>query len=110
MDVVTSFPAFFVDFVHGLQVAPAYYYVVVIALFFGIVTARVGGAFFTPIVAAIVYVAAMQVIPALIHHTEITVPAFDLALVKKLVALYVVFLVLDGIVFGVKKAVLAVIG
>lgn len=109
MDVVTSFPTFFVDYVHGLAVAPAYYYVAVIALFFGIVTARVGGALFTPVIAAIVYVAALQVVPALLHHGEITMPAFDLELAKKLVALYVVFLVLDGIVFGIKKAILAII-
>lgn len=110
MDVVTSFPTYFCDFVHGLAVAPAYYYVAVIALFFGIVTRRVGGAFFTPIIAAVVYLAALQVVPALLHHAEIVTPAFDLALAKQLVALYIVFLVLDGIVFGIKKAILAILG
>ena len=110
MDVVTSFPVYFMDLVHGLCVAPAYFYVAVIALFFGIVTSRAGGVFFVPVLAAVVYIAAQQVIPALMHHTEIVVPAFDVALLKKFVALYVVFLVLDTVVFGVKKAILAVIG
>jgi hypothetical protein len=110
MDVVTSFPAYFMDVVHGLCVAPAYFYVAVIALFFGVVTSRVGGVFFVPVVAAVVYIAAQQVIPALLHHTEILVPAFNLALVQKLVALYIVFLVVDTIVFGIKKAILAVLG
>lgn len=110
MDVVTSFPAFFVGFAHSLAVAPAYYYVVVIALFFGIVTGGFGGALFTPVFAAVVYVAAQQIVPALIHHTEIVTPAFNVALVKELVALYVVFLILDGIVFGIKKAILAIVG
>ncbi len=109
MDIVTSFPAYFMDFVKTLEVAPAYYYVAVIALFFGIVTARAGGVFFVPVLAAVVYIAAQQVVPALIHHAEITVPVFDLALAKKVVALYVVFLVLDTVVFAVKKAILAVI-
>lgn len=109
MDIVTSFPAFFMGVIHTLQSAPAYYYVAVIALFFGIVTSRSGGVFFVPVLAAIVYIAAQQAIPALLHHKEIVAPAFDLALVKTVVALYVVFLVLDTVVFGVKKAVLAVI-
>lgn len=109
MDIVTSFPAYFMGVIHTLQATPALYYVAVIALFFGIVTARAGGVFFVPVFAAIVYIAAQDVVPALLHHQEIVFPKFGLALVKMVVALYIVFLVLDTVVFGVKKAVLAVI-
>jgi hypothetical protein len=109
MDVVTSFPAYFVGFVHTLPVMPTIIYVGVIALFFGIVTARLPGVLFIPVLAAIVYIAAQQVIPPLLHHTEIAIPVFNLALAKLAVALYVVFLVLDTVVFGIKKAILAVV-
>jgi hypothetical protein len=110
MDVVTSFPAFFCDYVHGLLVMPNIIYVGVIALFFGIVTARFPGVIFVPVVAAIVYLAAQAVIPPLLHHGEIVMPAFNLALVKQAVALYVVFLVVDTIIFAIKKAILAITG
>ncbi len=110
MDVVTSFPAFFCDYVHGLMVMPNIIYAGVIALFFGIVTARFPGVIFVPVVAAVVYVAAQAVIPPLMHSAEIVMPAFDLALAKQLVALYVVFLVADTVVFAIKKAILAITG
>jgi hypothetical protein len=110
MDIVTSFPTYYMDFVHGLMVAPNYIYVGVIALFFGVVAVRLPGVLFLPVLAAIVYVAAQIVIPAVVHHTAIVTPVFDLALAKKLVALYIVFLIVDTVVFAIKKAVLAVIG
>lgn len=110
MDIVTSFPAYFCSYVHTLYVMPNVIYAGVIALFFGIVTARLAGVFFVPVIATIVYIAAQAVIPAVINHAEIVVPAFDLALAKQAVALYVVFLVVDTVVFGIKKAILAVIG
>jgi hypothetical protein len=109
MEIVTSFPAYFVGFVHTLPVFPTVIYVGVIALFFGIVTARLPGILFIPVIAAVVYIAAQQVVPALLHHSEIALPVFDLAIAKLAVALYIVFLVLDTIVFGIKKAILAII-
>ncbi len=110
MDIVTSYPAYFVAYVHSLIAIPNCIYAGVIALFFGIVTARLAGVFFVPVVATIVYLAAHAVIPPVLHHAEIVVPAFDLALAKQAVALYAVFLVVDTVVFGIKKAVLAIIG
>lgn len=110
MDVVTSFPAFFCSYVHTLYVMPNLIYAGVIALFFGIVTARLAGVFFVPVVATIVYIAAQIVVPAVMHHAEIVAPAFNLALAKEAVALYIVFLVVDTVVFGIKKAILAIIG
>ena len=110
MDIVTSFPAFFCNYVHGLYVMPNVIYAGVIALFFGIVTARLAGVFFVPVIATIVYIAAQAVIPAVMHHAEIVMPALNLALAKQAVALYIVFLVVDTVVFGIKKAILAIIG
>lgn len=110
MDIVTSFPAFFCGYVHGLLVMPNIIYAGVIALLFGLATARFPGVIIMPVLAAIAYVAAQAVIPPLLHHGDIVMPAFDLALVKQLVALYVVFLVVDTVIFGIKKAVLAIIG
>jgi hypothetical protein len=110
MDIVTSFPAYFLSYVHTLYVMPNIIYAGVIALFFGIVTARMAGVLFVPVIATIVYIAAQIVIPAVMHHAEIVAPVFNLALAKQAVALYIVFLVADTVVFGVKKAILAVIG
>lgn len=110
MDIVTSFPGYFCDYVHGLLAMPNIVYVGVIALFFGIATVRFMGVIFIPVIATIVYLAAQAVIPSLLAHADIVVPAFDLKLAKEAVALYVVFLVVDTVVFAVKKAVLAVVG
>jgi hypothetical protein len=110
MDIVTTFPSYFIAYVHSLLVMPAYIYVGVIALFFGITTARLPGVLFAPVIAAIVYIAAQAVIPPLLHHAEIVTPALDVALAKQAVALYVVFLVLDTVVFGIKKAIQAITG
>jgi len=109
MDVVTSFPAYFAGFVHTLPVFPTYIYVAVIALFFGLAAERVGGVLFLPVLSAVVFVAALAVIPPLLANGDITVPAFDLDLAKKLVAAYAVFLVLGAVVFAVKKVLVAIL-
>ena len=103
MDVITTFPTYFVAGLH--QIDPIYG--VIIALFFGIATATVVGVIISPILAAIVYIAAKAIIPPLIHHAALVMPAFDKALVKEGLVLYVAFLVAIAVVFAVKKAILS---
>jgi hypothetical protein len=110
MDVITSFPAYFFDYLHTVVAMPNIIYAGVIALLFGIMTARTPGVIFSPVIAAIVYIAALAVIPPLLAHTGIVAPAFDKALLEKGIALYVIFLVADTVVFGIKKAVMAIFG
>lgn len=109
MDVLTSFPAYFIDFVHHYTQIQLIQ-VVVIALFFGVATGTIAGVIVVPILAAIVEIAADAVVPALLHHASIVVPVFDLALLKKGIALYVVFLAAILVVFAIKKAILAIRG
>jgi hypothetical protein len=110
MEVITSFPVYFMDNLHAVMAMPNCIYAGVIALFFGIVTARFPGVLFVPVVAAIVYLAALAVIPQLLAHAAIVAPVFDKALLKEGIALYVLFLVADTVVFGIKKAVMAIMG
>lgn len=79
----------------------------VIALFFGLAASCIAGAIFLPVVSTIVYLAVEHFVPALLAHKEIPAfPDFDMALLHKAVAVYVVMLVAGGVVFGIKKAVL----
>jgi len=110
MDVITSFPTYFMDYVHTVMAMPNCIYAGVIALFFGIVTARAPGVVFVPVVAAVVYIAALAVIPPLLAHADIVAPVFDKALLEKGIALYVIFLVADTVVFAIKKAIMAIFG
>jgi hypothetical protein len=109
MEVVTSFPTYFVGFVHTLYVMPTLVYVAVIALFFGLITNKFAGVIFIPVLATAIFIAAQAIGPALIGHAEMAMPAFDLALAKLAVASYAVFLVLDTVVFAIKKLVGAII-
>jgi hypothetical protein len=105
MEYVTSFPGYLVHYVQGFgtqQLIVA----VVVALFFGIAAARIIGAILLPVISAIVFLAVLAVTPTVLSHAPIAVPAFDADLLKKAVALYIVFLVTSGIVFGIKKAIL----
>jgi hypothetical protein len=109
MEVVTSFPTYFVGFLHTLLVMPTLVYVVVIALFFGLITNKFAGVIFIPVLAAAVFIAATVIGPVVLNNAALTMPAFDLAFAKLAVACYVVFLVLDAIVFGIKELVGAII-
>jgi hypothetical protein len=105
MEYVTSFPGYLVNYVESfgtLELIEA----VVVALFFGIAAVRIVGAILLPVVSAIVFLAVVAITPAVVSHASIAIPAFDVALLKQVVALYIVFLVASGIVFGIKKAVL----
>ncbi len=110
MDVVTSFPAYFISFAHGLAVMPTIVYVGVIALFFGLVTKDFAGVIFTPVVAGLIFLAVQLVEPVVVKHAPLAFPALDLAFAKLAVAVYVVFLVLDLVVFLVKKVILKITG
>jgi len=107
MDIISSFPTYFFDFAHHLDL---YHHIQlgVIALFFGIATATIIGVFVVPVIAALVYIAADTVIPPLMHHTTIVMPVFDKALLKEGIALYVGFLLAIAVVFVIKKAILAI--
>lgn len=109
MAVLTDFAAYFVSFLHTVLVMPHVAYAGVIALFFGIVTASVAGLIVVPVVAAIVYIAALALGPVVLNHAPLIVPSVDIALAKELIAAYLVFLVADTIVYAIKKAVLKLI-
>lgn len=107
MDVIASFHAYFRDFLHGMD----HYHLIqaaLIALFFGIATASITGLFVVPVIAALVYIAADVVIPPLIHHAPIVMPAMNAALLKEGVALYLIMLIAMAVVFAIKKAVLGI--
>ena len=103
MEIITTFPTYFVAGLH--QIDPIYG--VIIALFFGVATATVVGVIVSPILAAIVYIAAKAIIPPLIHHTALVMPTFDKALLKEGLVLYVAFLVAIAVVFALKKIVMS---
>lgn len=109
MDVIMGLPAYLTGFIHHLD----QYHLIqagVIALFFGFAASGIAGVIVTPILAAIVYIAADTVIPPLLHHASIAMPVFDKAMLQEGVALYVFFLIGIAIVFAVKKGVMAVTG
>ena len=108
MEIVTSFPAYFVAYAHTLAVMPTIIYVGVIALFFGLITKDFGGMIFTPLVAGLIFLAVQIVEPVFVKHTALAFPAMDLAFAKLAVAVYLVFLVLDTVVFLVKKLILKI--
>jgi hypothetical protein len=110
MDIVTSYPAYFITFVHSLLVMPTIIYVGVIALFFGLVTKDFAGVIFTPIVAGVIFLAVQLVEPVVVKHAPLAFPAMDMAFAKLAVAVYITFLVLDLVVFLVKKLVLKITG
>jgi len=107
MDIFTDFPKHFVDFVHHMSTLQMIMGGV-IALFFGAATGTIIGVFIAPILAAVVYIAADAVIPPLLHHTPLVMPAFDKAMLQEAITLYVVFLVAIVVVFAIKKVILAV--
>ena len=109
MDIITGLPGYLTGFIHHLD----HYHMIqagVIALFFGIAAASIVGVIVVPVIAAIVYIAADTLIPPLLHHATIVMPAFDKALLQEGVALYVFFLVAVAIIFAIKKAILSVTG
>jgi hypothetical protein len=107
MDIITEFPKHFVDFVHHLSTIQMIIGVV-IALVLGWATGGIIGLFVMPVLAAVVYIAADAVIPPLMHHTPLVMPALDKALLHKAITLYFVFLVAIIVVFAIKKVVSAV--
>ena len=108
MDIITEFPKHLCDFVHHLNTIQLITGGV-IALFFGVATGTIIGVLVAPILAALVYIAADAVIPALMNHTPFAMPAIDKALLHEAIFLYVAFLVVIVVVFVIKKAILAVI-
>jgi hypothetical protein len=106
MDVVTSFPTYFFNNLHSINLV----YAGIIALFFGVATGGAVGVFFVPAIAAIVYIAARAVIPPLLNHAAIVTPVFDKVLLEQAITLYVAFFVAILVVFAVKRSIQAVTG
>jgi hypothetical protein len=106
MDVFTTLPSHFMADAQSINLI----YAGVIALFFGIANAGLAGLFVVPAIAAIVYIAAQAVIPPLVNHAPIVVPAIDKVLLGHGLVLYAVFFVAILVVFGVKRGIQAVIG
>lgn len=109
MAILEGFTGYFVSFLHNVLVMPHVAYAAVVALFFGIVTASRPGLIVVPVIAAVVYIAALALGPVVLSHATLVVPGFDVALAKELIAAYLVFLVADTIVYAIKKAALGVI-
>lgn len=110
MEIIQSFPAFFVGYVHSLPVMPTIIYVAIIALFFGLITQRLAGVIIVPILATAIFIAAQIIMPVVLNHAVLAAPVFDLAFAKLAVAGYIVFLVLDTVVFAIKKLILKIVG
>lgn len=99
MDVITNFPTYFVADLHSIN----YLYAVIVALIFGLLARKAGGIILLPILASVIYVAAVMYVPTLLNGGAVAMPVFDKALAEKLIAFYVVFLVADTVVFAIKK-------
>jgi len=110
MEIVTSFPAYFVSYVQSLMVMPTYIYVAVIALFFGLITKDFGSVIFGPVIAGLIFLAVGVLEPVVMGTGSLKLPEMDLAFAKLAVAVYIVFLVLDTVVFLIKKLILKIIG
>ncbi|MBU6298086.1 MAG: hypothetical protein KGJ79_06440 [Alphaproteobacteria bacterium] len=109
MGFIASFHTFLREFLHHLD----QYHLIqaaVIALFFGMATASIIGLFIVPAVAALVYIAADTLIPPLMHHTPIMMPAMNMALLQEGIALYIIMLVAMAVVFTIKKLILNIRG
>ncbi|MDR3527190.1 MAG: hypothetical protein P4L57_07900 [Rhizomicrobium sp.] len=109
MAIFAGFAGYFVSFLHHVLVMPHVVYAGVVALFFGIVTASRPGLVVVPIIAAVVYIAALALGPVVLNNAALVVPAFDVALARELIAAYLLFLVADTIVYIIKKIILGVI-
>ncbi|GAA0538165.1 hypothetical protein FHS83_003545 [Rhizomicrobium palustre] len=109
MALISGFPAYFVGFVAALLSMPLVFCGAVVAVFFGLVTVSRAGLVLVPAVAAIVFTTLSVFVPNLIGHAPLSIPAFDVMLLRGLVAAYVVFLIADSVVFAVKKAILRLI-
>lgn len=113
MNIVMDFWAYFTgEFLHGLLAMPIWIYVAVIALFFGLITVRFLGALIIPVLAAAIFIAALILGPVIISGKELTetLPDFQsMAFAQKAVASYLLFLVLDTVVFVVKKLILKIV-
>ncbi len=99
MDVFTNFPTYLVADLHSIN----YLYAGIVAVIFGLLARRALGIILLPVLAAVVYIAALIVVPALLNGGSIAMPVLDKVLVEKLIAFYVVFLVADTVVFAIKK-------
>lgn len=109
MAFLTGFPGYFVGFLVDLITVPHVVYAAVVAFFFGLATISKPGLLLVPVVAAIVYIAALVVVPVALNHAKLIVPAIDLALARNLLAAYLVFLVADTLIYGAKKYLLRLI-
>jgi hypothetical protein len=109
MEIVNSVHVFFVSVLHGVVlVSPNYIYAAVIALFFGLITKRAAGVFFIPVLATVVFLAALMIGPVVLKHEPLVYPTFDLDYAKHAGVYYVTFLVAGGVVFAIKKLILKI--
>jgi len=106
MDVITTFPTYALDYFHHIN----WLYAGIIAVVFGLVTARLPGIIIVPVFAAAAYIAALIVVPALLHHTAMAMPVFDKKLLEEGLAFYVFFLVADAVVYAVKSLIAKIFG
>lgn len=109
MEIVTLHLTHFVGHVHMLLHMPTVIYLAVIALFFGLITKHFAGVIFIPVLATAIFIAATLIGPVVLGHGQLAMPALNLAFAKEAAADYVVFLVLDTVVFGVKSLVSAIV-
>jgi hypothetical protein len=110
MEIVTGFFAYLVSYAHSLLVMPTYIYVAVIALFFGLIAKDFAGVIFGPVMAGFIFLAVVVLAPVLLNNASLKFPEMDLAFAKLALAVYIVFLVLDTVVFLIKKLILKITG
>jgi hypothetical protein len=99
MDVITNFPTYFVADLDSIN----YLYAGIVAVIFGLLARKTLGVILLPVVAAVIYLAAVMYVPLLLNGGAITMPALDKGLLERLISFYVVFLVADLVVFIIKK-------
>jgi len=101
MDVINNFPTYFVENLHSIN----YLYAAIVAVVFGLLARRIAGIILLPVIASVVYIAAVMYVPSLLNGGAIAMPALDKVLLEEFIAFYVIFLVADFVVFLVKKIV-----
>ncbi len=75
----------------------------VIGILGGLMVSSVGGLFVVPLMAAIVYIAADAIIPAVTNHNNLVWPPIDSAFWHELLSLYVAFFVLIALIYVAKS-------
>ena len=82
----------------------------VIGILVGLLVNSFGAIFVAPLLSAAAYVAVGAAIPMVTAHKAFQMPVFDMAFWHQFAALYVAFLVISAVMYGLRSAVAAIRG